>query len=187
MNTSHLIYRHPDPPGSPDTSRMPGWHRDHFVSMRDLGHSRIPRHSLKIAYYLTDLSEPNTGATMMASGSNKLKEEINIPEGQVDPEAAIEPLLNAGDCVFFENRTWHAGAPNLTDRIRKAVMFGYCYSWMRPIDYRQQSLRFVEKLNAMQRFLVGESVEDTREFQFDGGVNPINTWCEENGFTYQSA
>ena len=185
--TSHLIYRHADPPGSPDTSRMPGWHRDHFVSMRDLGHARIPRHSLKIAYYLTDLSEPNRGATMMASGSNKLKEKINIPEGKVDPETAIEPLLNPGDCVFFENRTWHAGAANLTDRIRKAVMFGYCYSWMRPIDYRQQSPEFVEKLNAMQRFLVGESVDDTREFQFDGGVNPINTWCEENGFTYQSA
>ena len=58
---------------------------------------------------------------------------------------------------------------------------------MRPIDYRQQSPEFVEKLNAMQRFLVGESVDDTREFQFDGGVNPINTWCEENEFTYQSA
>ena len=178
--TSHLIYRHPDPKGSPDTSRMPGWHRDHFVSLQDLGHAQIPRHSLKIAYYLTDLSEPNTGATLMAAGSNQLKEKIDIPEGKVDPATSVEPLLNPGDCVFFENRTWHAGAANLTDRIRKAVMFGYCYNWMRPTDYRVQSPEFVEKLNPMQRFLVGEPVSDTKEFQFDGGVNPIREWLETN-------
>lgn len=179
--TSHLIYRHPDPKGSPETSRMPGWHRDHYVSLQDLGHAQIPRHSLKIAYYLTDLSEPNTGATLMAAGSNQLKEKIEIPEGKVDPATTVEPLLNPGDCVFFENRTWHAGAANLTNRIRKAVMFGYCYNWMRPTDYRQQSPEFVEKLDLMQRFLVGEPVDDTKEFQFTGGANPIREWQEANG------
>ena len=40
--TSHLIYRAPDPPGSPDTARLPGWHRDHYMSMRDLGDQHIP-------------------------------------------------------------------------------------------------------------------------------------------------
>jgi len=182
--TTHLIYRHPDPAGSSDTSRMPGWHRDHFLSMRDLGHAEIPRHSLKIAYYLTDLSEPNTGATMMAAGSNHLKEPIEIPEGQVDPQSVVEPLLNPGDCVIFENRTWHAGAANLTDRTRKAVMFGYCYSWMRPTDYRRQSEALIEKLSPMQRFLVGEPVDDTQEFQVSGGENPIEAWCAEHGVGY---
>ena len=43
------------------------------MSMRDLGDQHIPRHSLKVAYYLTDLSEPNSGVTMMAAGSNQLK------------------------------------------------------------------------------------------------------------------
>ncbi len=182
--TTHLIYRHPDPAGSPETSRMPGWHRDHFVSMRDLGHAEIPRHSLKIAYYLTDLSEPNTGATMMAAGSNQLKEPIDIPDGQVDPETAVEPLLNAGDCVIFENRTWHAGAANLTDRTRKAVMFGYSYGWMRPTDYRRQSAELIEKMSPMQRFLVGEPIDDTQEFNMAGGENPIETWCAEHGVGY---
>ncbi len=174
--TSHLIYRHPDPPGALATSRLPGWHRDHYVSMRDLGHAQIPRHSLKIAYYLTDLSAPNSGATMMAAGSNHLKERIEIPAGQVDPATAVEPLLQPGDCVFFENRTWHAGAANMTQRIRKAVMFGYCYNWIRPTDYRQQPPALVEKLNPMQRALVGEPVDDRQEFQFDGGANPIADW-----------
>ena len=185
--TSHLIYRHPDPPGSPSTDRMPGWHRDHFVSMRDLGHAHIPRHSLKVAYYLTDLSQPSSGATMMASGSNQLKKPIVIPPGQPDPETCVEPRLRPGDCVLFENRTWHAGAANLTRRIRKAVMFGYCYNWIRPTDYRQPPPAMLEKLNPMQRFLVGEPIDDQQEFQFDGGANPINDWCIENDFNYQNA
>jgi len=185
--TSHLIYRHPDPLDAPKTRRMPGWHRDHFVSMRDLGHAHIPRHSLKVAYYLTDLSQANSGVTLMATGSNQLKERIVIPPGQADPTTCVEPRLSPGDCVLFENRTWHAGAANLTKRIRKAVMFGYCYNWIRPTDYRQQPPVMLEKLNAMQRFLVGEAVDDTQEFQFDGGANPIHDWCLENGFDYQMA
>ena len=185
--TSHLIYRHPDPTGSPATSRLPGWHRDHYVSMRDLGHANIPRHSLKVAYYLTDLSQPNSGATMMAAGSNHLRARIDFAPGQVDPTGAIEPLLQAGDCVFFENRTWHAGAANLTERSRKAVMFGYCYNWLLPTDYRQQPRALVEQLTPMQRALVGEPVDDTQEFQFDGGANPIADWCAENDFAYAGA
>lgn len=182
--TSHLIFRYPDPPGSPDSGRLPGWHRDHYMSMRDLGDRHIPRHSLKVAYYLTDLSEPNTGVTLMAAGSNQLKQRIEIPEGQVDPATKVEPLLNPGDCVFFENRTWHAGAANLTDRIRKAVMIGYSYDWVTPTDYRQQAPELVEKLSPIERYLVGEPVDDSENFDFTGGANPIADWCVENGYSY---
>ena len=182
--TSHLIYRHPDPSGSPDTTRFPGWHRDHYPSMRDLGDQHIPRHSLKVAYYLTDLSEVNSGVTMLAAGSNQLKERIEIPEGQVDPATKVEPMLQPGDCVFFENRTWHAGAANLTDRIRKAVMVGYCYDWIVPTDYRQQPREMVEKLTKIERYLVGEPVDDRQEFDFTGGANPIADWCAQNNYEY---
>ena len=183
--TSHLIYRYPDPPGSPATERLPGWHRDHYMSMRDLGDEHIPRHSLKVAYYLTDLSEPNTGATMMAAGSNQLKAPIEIPEGAVDPASKVEPLLQPGDCVFFENRTWHAGAANLSARVRKAVMIGYSYDWISPTDYRRQAPAMLEKLSPMQRYLVGEPADDSPQFDFTGGPNPIADWCAENGYHHQ--
>ena len=182
--TSHLIFRHPDPPGSSGTDRLPGWHRDHFMSMRDLGDQVIPRHSLKVAYYLTDLSEPNSGVTMMAAGSNQLKQPIEIPQGQVDPATKVEPLLNPGDAVFFENRTWHAGAANLTDRIRKAIMIGYSYDWITPTDYRTQAPELVEKLSPIERYLFGEPVDDNQQFDFTGGANPIADWCAENGYRY---
>ncbi len=182
--TSHLIYRHPDPKDAPITNRIPGWHRDHYASMADLGHARILRHSLKVAFYLTDLSEPNSGATLLAPGTNQLKEPMEIPEGQPDPVNVLEPLLQPGDCVIFENRTYHAGAANRVGRLRKAVMIGYAYQWMRPYDYRQQPPEMVEKLDAMGRYLVGEPVDSTKEFRFDLGPNPIKSWAEAGGFTY---
>ena len=131
LSTSHLIYRHPDPPGTSDTVRRPGWHRDGGRTQLDLGQDKYPRLGLKCAFYLTDLSQPNSGVTMLAPGSNQLKERIDIPDGRTDPENAIEPLLNPGDCVIFEYRTWHAGAPNFTNITRKCVMIGYCYRWLK--------------------------------------------------------
>jgi ectoine hydroxylase-related dioxygenase (phytanoyl-CoA dioxygenase family) len=181
LSTSHLIHRHPDPPGTPDSIRRPGWHRDGGRTQLDLGQDNYPRLGLKCAFYLTDLSEPNSGVTMLAPGSNQLTERVDIPEGATDPANAIEPLLNPGDCVIFEYRTWHAGAPNFTDRTRKAVMIGYCYRWLKPVDYVKQASSFVEKLGDIEKYLVGEEVDDTLEFQPQGGANPLNDWCAEHG------
>ncbi|MCY4062427.1 MAG: phytanoyl-CoA dioxygenase family protein [Chloroflexi bacterium] len=181
LSTSHLIYRHPDPPGTPDTVRRPGWHRDGGRTSFDLGQDNYPRLGLKCAFYLTDLSEPNSGVTMLAPGSNRLTEHIEIPEGETDPETAIEPLLNPGDCVIFEYRTWHAGAPNFSDITRKCVMIGYCYRWLKPLDFVKQEASFVDKLSEIERYLVGEEVDETVEFQPEGGVNPLNAWCEKHG------
>ncbi len=180
LSTSHLIYRYPDPPGTPATKRNPGWHRDNGRTSRDLGHGNYPRIGLKCAYYLTDLSQPQSGVTMFAPGSNQLKEPLQIPDDAADPVNAVEPLLNPGDCVLFEYRTWHAGAPNFSEITRKCVMIGYGYQWLKPMDYVKQSPEFVEKLNDVERFLVGERVDDDIEFKPSGGLNPLNVWCEQH-------
>ena len=181
LSTSHLIHRHPDPPNTPDTIRRPGWHRDGGGISGDLGEGRFPRLGLKCAFYLTDLSEPNSGVTMLAPGSNQLTERIDIPAGETDPVNALEPLLNPGDCVIFEYRTWHAGAPNFSELTRKAVMIGYCYRWLRPMDFVKQEQAFLDKLSMIERYLVGEEVDETQEFQPGGGYNPLNEWCARHG------
>ncbi len=108
--TSHLIYKQPDPPGTPDTHRRPGWHRDYAMAMDDMGHRAIPRLLVKCAYYLTDLSEPSRGATMVTPGSHLRTGKPEIQDDAADPEGAVEPRLNPGDVLIFENRTFHAGA-----------------------------------------------------------------------------
>ena len=96
-------------------------------------------------------------------------------------------MLNPGDCVFFENRTWHAGAANLSDRIRKAVMVGYSYDWVNPTDYRQQPPELVEKLSPIERYLVGEPVDDNpAQFDFTGGPNPINDLVRREWISFHS-
>lgn len=181
LMTSHLIYKHPDPPGTPETHRAPGWHRDYLQAMISLGHYTIPRIELKCAYYFTDLSETKSGATMVVPGSNLLTEPIEIPDGSADPINAVEPLLNPGDCLIFENRTWHAGGVNLSDRIRKGIMIGYGYRWVMPMDFRRQSEDFVARLTPLERFLVGEQYEEVNAFQPGGGANPLEDWCREHG------
>ncbi len=180
LMTSHLIYKYPNPPGTAETHRAPGWHRDYMQAMMALGDYSIPRIELKCAYYFTDLSTPKSGNTMVAPGSNLLTKPLEIPDGQADPDHAIEPLLNPGDCLLFENRTWHAGAANLSDHIRKGIMIGYGYRWVMPMDFRLQSKSFVTKLSPLERFLVGEQYDDVEGFQPNGGANPLADWCKEH-------
>ncbi len=179
--TSHLIHKRPDPPGTPMTHRSPGWHRDYAMAMDDMGHRAIPRLLLKCAYYLTDLSEPANGVTMVVPGSHLLTSPPEDIDGG-DPTGAVEPSLQPGDCLLFENRTFHAGGVHLGPATRKAIMIGYGYRWVVPMDYRTQSREFVDKLTPLQRFLVGEPYEDVAEFQVHGGRNPLKEWCQEHGF-----
>ena len=180
LMTSHLIYKYPNPPGTAEHHRAPGWHRDYLQAMMARGHYSIPRIELKCAYYFTDLSQPKSGNTMVVPGSNQATAPLAVPEDG-DPDGAIEPLLNPGDCLLFENRTWHAGAVNLSDHIRKGIMVGFGYRWVMPMDFRRQDPAFVEKLSPLERFLVGEQYDDVGNFQPDGGANPLADWCRAHG------
>jgi ectoine hydroxylase-related dioxygenase (phytanoyl-CoA dioxygenase family) len=187
--TSHLIYKNPQPAGTPTTKRLPGWHRDIAGTPQDLGHANIPRMEMKCAYYLTDLQEPYSGVTMFAPGSNRAKEALPVGEGgQQDPENALTPRLKAGDAVFFENRTWHAGEPNLTDRVTKAVMFGYGYLWLRPFDYDKQSPELTDKVtDPIGQQLLGALKGPEGRFVPGGISTPLREWCKQHGVTYTPA
>ena len=180
LMTSHLIYKSPDPPGTPDTARLPGWHRDYGNARKILG-DHLPRILLKCAFYLTDLSEPNSGATLLTPGSNHDTKPIEIPGGEVDPPGCVEPALQTGDCLLFENRIAHAAAANLTDRTRKVVMFGYGYRWIVPMDYRNQETALLDKLDPVGRYLVGEPFQKTEEYRPGGDESPLADWCERHG------
>ncbi|MCZ7646319.1 MAG: phytanoyl-CoA dioxygenase family protein [Planctomycetota bacterium] len=186
LMTSHLIYRHPDPSDAPPTHRHPGWHRDIAGTPEDLGHPHIPRMEVKVAYYLTDLSEPGCGATLVAPGSHKLKERLVISDGQVDPVGALEPSLRPGDALFFENRTWHAGGANRCGRTRKAVMFGYGYRWLRPMDYLVQDSDLLEKIaDPIGRQLLGATGDPEGRFVAGGGAEPLRDWCREHAVAWR--
>jgi ectoine hydroxylase-related dioxygenase (phytanoyl-CoA dioxygenase family) len=178
--TSHLIYKHPDLPGTPPSRRDPGWHRDIQYTPQDLGHAKIPRMEIKCAYYLSDLSEPQKGATLFSPGSNNLKHNLEIPADRVDPDNVFEPLLKPGDAVLFENRTFHAGGVNLSSETRKVVMFGYGYQWLKPFDYFFQPPEVWENLDNIGKQFLGALKDEKGRF-VSGGINkPLTEWYEAN-------
>lgn len=185
LATSHLIYKRPDPPGTPRSARLPGWHRDIMHTPDDLGHAHIPRMEMKCAYYLTELSAPCSGATLLAPGSHRLKERLKLDPLTNDPSSLLEPLLKPGDAVFFENRTWHAGAVNLSGRIRKAVMFGYSYRWLKPMDYLIQPASLVEKADLIGKQLLCGLRDPEGRFIAGGGCEPLTAWCQQHGVQYE--
>ena len=183
--TSHLVYKLPNEAGTPTDFRQPGWHRDVANTPEDLGHAQIPRLEMKAAYYLTDTSEPCSAVTMFARGSNHLKEPLTIPQGQKDPESAVEPSLKAGDAVFFENRTYHAGAVNLTGRTTKAVMMGYGFGWMKPMDYMVQPAELIGKVDDIGKQLLNGLRDPGGRFVPGGLHTPLVEWCKRHGVEYQ--
>jgi len=180
LMTSHIIYKHPDPPSERVSPKTSGWHRDYGAAGKVFG-NHVPRIMLKCAFYLTELTEPNSGATLVVPGSNQSTDAVKVPEGAFGPPGYVEPKLRAGDCILFENRVVHASGPNLTDRTRKAVMFGYGYRWIMPIDFRQQDSPLLEKLDVAGRYLVGERYPPRVDYTPGGGDSPLAPWCERHG------
>jgi hypothetical protein len=183
--TSHLIHKLPNPADTPRTRRVPGWHRDVAGTVEDLGHANIPRLEVKCAYYLNDLRDPCSGATLFSPGSHLLKRRLEIPEGRSDPENVYEPRLEPGDAVFFENRTWHAGTVNLTGKTVRAVMFGYGHLWLKPFDYAVQPAELTDKVtDDIGRQLLG-ALQDPQGRFIPGGINrPLREWCGRHGIDF---
>ena len=184
LATSHLIYKYPRAANAPREDKKVGWHRDIANTPEDLGHASIPRMEMKCAYYLSDLTEPNSGVTLLSPGSNHLKERLYINPETGHPENVLEPRLQAGDAVFFENRTWHAAGLNLSNRIRKAVMFGYSFRWVKPMDYIQQPKELLDKVDDIGRQLLGATEDPQGRFIPGGGSEPLIAWCRKHGVTY---
>jgi hypothetical protein len=152
LHTSSLIYKRPEKSNS-----MRGWHRDIGIQ-GDLGHAGLPRVGVKICYCLTDFHEPDSGMTLLARGSHLRQEALRIAPAECDPTEKVDPILNAGDAILFENRTFHSAALNQSDRVSKVLINGYSYRWMRPdinLDLLDTTAPWVENLSDIDKQLLG--------------------------------
>ena len=155
LHTASLIYKKPQDPATAQQDR--GWHRDIGIQ-EDLGHAGLPRVGIKVCYCLTDFHEPDSGMTLLARSTNRSQRALRIPPGECDPEEKVDPILNAGDAILFENRTFHSAAPNLSGRVSKVIMYGYAYRWMRPdinLDLLDTNAPWLRELSEIDKQLVG--------------------------------
>ena len=153
LHSTSLIYKRPAPDSPPFRF---GWHRDIRIP-RDLGHLSLPRVGIKICYCLTDFHTPRSGMTLFVRGSNQRREPLAVREDLDPVDGEICDLhVNAGDVILFENRIFHTGAPNLSNRCSKVVMFGYSYRWMKTETYLEiPDSRLLTGIDPVTRQLAG--------------------------------
>lgn len=154
--TSHLIVRPPNPADKRNENfKGEGWHRDGGLSPVEMQEPH-PRLFIKVAYMLSDQQEPGRGNTQVVPGSNRLVGPPAQGPGQPHPYGAIEILGEPGDAFLFEQRTWHAVGPNLSDITRKSLFFGYGYRWVRAMDYQTPPEHLLPLCSPVRRQLLGE-------------------------------
>src|SRR5439155_621035 len=92
------------------------------------------RLSLKIGYYLTDVSGADWGNTLLLPGSH-LHDELDCPnDGVCSPAGAVPLRVPAGAALILDRRLWHSRSPNFGPHTRKVIWVGYAYRWLRPKD-----------------------------------------------------
>ena len=169
LHTTAIIYKFPEPE---DTKPARGWHRDIGMT-EDLGHANIVRAGIKVGYCLTDFTVTQSGFTLFAPGSHRTPTPLPIPQGEIDPDNAVDLCLKVGDAFLFENRVYHTTAPNLSDRTAKVIIFGYSYWWMGGREGNMRQVRpgveVLEQVDAIRQQLLG------------GEANGLVEWAQANG------
>jgi hypothetical protein len=136
------------------------WHQDGGRQNREIETDPRPRLSVKLAYWLSDVSAPGRGNLKVVPGSHRVnwisgppRRDLNWPE----PEGAIELTASPGDVVLFDRRLWHARSDNYSAHTRKAIFFGYTFRWVAIRDENDGiwSSEWAGRLTPVQRQLLG--------------------------------
>ncbi|MAV25192.1 MAG: hypothetical protein CMQ05_03615 [Gammaproteobacteria bacterium] len=152
---SHMIVTPPLAPDfSPKHPRL-GWHQDSGRLNLDIETNPRPRISLKVGFFLTDLSETDRGNFHVIPGSH-LNNTLSFPEADRDHLDAIPVTISAGDAVFFDRRLWHAAGRNTSALTRKVLFLGYSYRWLKPRDDMTVA-HYLDRSDPIQKQLLGES------------------------------
>jgi hypothetical protein len=108
---------------------------------------------LKVQFFLTDLSEPDSGNLTVVPGSHL----IPLPDnGQEDAPGQRHQILAApGDAVIFPWSLWHSVGPNRSGRVRVSTIIRYAQLWCRPQDYDKLEDAVFERLTPRRRLLFG--------------------------------
>ena len=109
------------------------WHQDGGRQNRELETDPRPRMSVKLAYWLSDVSETGRGNFTVLPGSHLTNWLPGPPSRGVawpQPEGAIQITADPGDLVVFDRRLWHARSDNYSPITRVGAFFGYTYRWV---------------------------------------------------------
>lgn len=149
INHTHFN-RNPALPPEKDWSYF--WHRDGGAVTDDLPFP-APLMFIKVGFYLTDLSEPESGQTYVLPGSHRSQKSPPVPHEF--PSGAVPIKTRPGDAVLYDFRVLHSlQSPNHSPMIRRAVFLQYAYRWIQPAS--SISIRpYMENCSPIRRQLLG--------------------------------
>jgi ectoine hydroxylase-related dioxygenase (phytanoyl-CoA dioxygenase family) len=129
-----------------------GWHRDGGAIHKDLPWPP-PLLSIKIGFYLTDLTTPGSGQTYFVHDSHKTGE--RTPAAQELPDNAFPMMVKAGTAVLFDRRLIHSiRSPNHSGSKRRVIFTQYAFRWMAAVDPMNVG-RLRKKCNPVRQQLLG--------------------------------
>ena len=174
---AHLIVT--PPTGQPPDNKTFGWHQDSGrVNQEMEGHPR-PRLSLKVAYFLSDASEPGRGNFWVIPNSPLSDTLQRSPDGTGQPQGAIPVLEKPGTAVFFDRRLWHAASPNWSEVTRKVLFYGYGYRWLRTKDDMTVQTLW-EQSDPIRRQMLGAGVNANGYYSPADDDVPLRVWLREH-------
>ena len=177
-------------PPAPDTEPTEGWMEWHQDSGRvnlEVRTFPAPRLSLKIGYFLTDISETGRGNFMIIPGSHISKEVPEFSEVGRDPrertadripDEGMPVTVKPGTAVFFDRRLWHGRTANHSDLTRKVLFYGYGYRWIRPKDEMQVE-QLHDRCTPIQKQLLGFAARNNGRYTPTDEDVPLRTWLIE--------
>ncbi len=183
-------HMHVKPPTPSDVQEGDGWlewHQDSGrVNIEMETHPR-PRLSLKVAYFLTDVSEPGRGNFYIRPGSHF--SDVPLSESEISrdpresptsgiPEDAIPVCVEPGTAVLFDRRLWHSRSPNTSQMTRKALFYGYGYRWIRPKDDMTVE-HLYDRCDPIRRQLLGAAVKNNGRYVPTDEDVPLRGWLLE--------
>lgn len=178
----YLYHSHLDvtPPADPAAlAWRVAWHQDSMRVNDEIETHPRPRLSLKVGFYLTDVSRPARGNTLIVPGSH-LRDEIDCPaDGVTDPAGAEPVCVRPGAALLLDRRLWHSRSPNLWDQTRKVVWLGYGYRWLRPKD-QMTVAHLLPRLDPVRRQLLGDGLSANGAYDPADGDVPLRSWLREH-------
>ncbi len=156
-----------------------GFHQDSGRLNTDMETSPRPRISLKVAFFLTDTTEPGRGNFYVIPGSHNLDDFPGEGRKEAPPEA-VPVLLPAGSAAVFDRRIWHSASANYWHEPRRVLFYGYSYRWLRPRDDMEVD-HYMGRCDPIQRQLLGASPSGGHGYTSPKPEDvPLKAWIEEH-------
>jgi ectoine hydroxylase-related dioxygenase (phytanoyl-CoA dioxygenase family) len=166
------------PPVHGPSTRKWMWHQDGGVQNRDLETHPRPRMSVKVAYFLSDVGEPDRGNFSVLPGSH-LRDALERPPDDSNDLAGAEPVLaRPGTAVLFDRRLWHMRGENRSSLARKALFYAYTYRWVRARDDIQIPPELFGTITPVRAQLLGAGSSTIGHWMPSDDETPLRGWWE---------